>query len=177
MDFNISKIISNRERYYDPDVRLDASITESGTELNVTVTKTMRMDHDPYHLRIDFPSLYRPGFPTFGEVELVNINQRYDEETITICYSMTTDRNMHFEEIEPCANYTFGDNNKVEFTIPPLSSEVRSIYVSVSINCTCQKIPPNHIRSRCTIGALLDFPSKILVTAHLVFFIVYYQQE
>lgn len=144
MDFNISNTISNRRRYYNPNVKLEASITESGTELNVTITKTMRMDHDPYHLRIDFPHFYRPGFPTSGEVELVNINQRYDEEMITICYSMTTDRDMRFEEIVPCANYTFDVNNKVLFAIPPLGSQVRSIYVTVCLSNMCQR--------RCAFG-------------------------
>lgn len=97
----------------------------------MTVTKEMRMERNSYNLRIDFPRYYRPGFPIPGELEMVDIRTQYDNEIMTVCYNMITERGLRFSETELCSDFTADKANKVYFTIPPLSSDIRSIYVSV----------------------------------------------
>lgn len=112
-------------------MKLQATIIERGTDLNVTVIKEMRMTDDPYHIRINFPKFFRSNLPMYGELEVVDILEKVDGR-IRICYNIHTERN-DFEEIMPCVDdVTFNENNKLYFTIPPLSPEVRSIYVTVS---------------------------------------------
>lgn len=136
-DFSIAKITSDHTRYYNADVKLEASIEEAGTGLNVTVTREIRMKHIPFHLRIDLPGVFRPGFPISGTVEMIDFYNKYDMEKVMICYNMIIDG--YYQEIKPCSHNTFDGNRKIYFTIPPVSSEIQSIYVTVSKNFSCLK--------------------------------------
>lgn len=136
--------MSDKNHYYDVDIKLVATIKESGTHFNMSTKTEMRVTDDPFKVRIDFPKFFRTGLPTSGELGLINILHKYPNESITVCYNMRTDKNI-YEEIEPCWNYTFDENNKVLFTIPPLKPDVREIIVTVS----------NYLRFSCLIKPIL----------------------
>lgn len=131
-DFNIPRITSDDEYFYFPYVTMETSVVEHRTGVNVTTTKIMKMEYSPYKVYIEFRRCFRPGLPINGQFKLVNILQKYENETKTVCYNMVTEQNDGFRELEQCSNLTFDDRNRLHFIIPPLKPKVTNIYLKVS---------------------------------------------
>lgn len=106
-------------------LKIEAVVVEAGTGETETANAQSIIDYSPFKINIKtHDQFFRSGLPFTGELELYDVYEKPDNESIQLCYIFSVKRPWNIKEIRPCANFTIGSNNSVSFTIPPLRHSV-----------------------------------------------------
>lgn len=106
-------------------LKIEGAVTESGTAQTETQHTWSSIVYSPYKINIKTEDqFFRSGLPFTGTLELYDVYERQDNESIELCYIFSVKRPWNIKEIRPCVNLTVGVNNSVAFAIPPLRQSV-----------------------------------------------------
>lgn len=117
-------------------VKIEGVVTEAGTGVIETKHASSFIAYKPYKINIKtHDQFFRSGLPFSATLELQDVYEKLDNETVQLCYTFSVKRPWNIKDIRPCVNFTIGSNNSVDFTIPPLKHSIIHFEVWVRI-CT-----------------------------------------
>lgn len=138
-DFSYSSI-KNLFPLSDPkiSVLITATVTEHGTDkIELTASKSI-ISLRPYNLKFLKKSLFLPGLPYEGFLQINNINMNLSGQVVEICYNIAIKKSWNYVNNEQCSNFTLSENDKlIPFHILPLKNNIIHLQLtSRSLNFT-----------------------------------------
>lgn len=117
-------------------LKIEGVVTEAGTGITESKHARSLIAYSPYKINIkSHDQFFRSGLPFSATLELQDVYEKSENETIQLCYTFSVKRPWNIKDIRPCVNFTIGSNNSVGFTIPPLRHSVIHFELWVRI-CT-----------------------------------------
>lgn len=106
-------------------LEIEGAVTETGTAETEIKHAQSLIVYNRYKISIKtHDQFFRPGLPFSGTLELNDVYEKTENETVQLCYTFSVKRPWNIKDIRPCVNFTIGSNNSVPFTVPPLRHNV-----------------------------------------------------
>ncbi|XP_025830784.1 alpha-2-macroglobulin-like isoform X2 [Agrilus planipennis] len=89
---------------------------------------------------------FHPGFSYKGRLSATNVLIDLRGEVVEICYTVAVNYVWNIQNIKECSNFTFDDDNGIDFSLPPLKDNVIKVDLqAVSLNQTIKEEWPTRI--------------------------------